>query len=500
MRYSKFIVLIVLSIITGFCSSEGLERKNVPFFSNDKLYELIDNNDFEIKKIVMAGTENYTETLYNDGKVLRTNKWVSRKGISVSYYLQYDVEDIKSFLKYAVDQGFFRLNDKLNYGHIVCDGGHSFYEIRIGDYFVRVGGENPGSASKVYSKINSKYYTLRPKKIDPPDQEIISDGMSDESIFSTKIEYKKIQKKENGLSFDFNFLLKEIPNKDYKDYKVELQFITDECMNIVGESKYVFDDFQELEEKNIVVELNPVDNYHYGTIFCYLKLLGENDELMEEFYTDLMYFISNEHVFFTYDLSPLNIDKYFNYGRDPEEFNESEYKACSFRKNYVDDLHGCISLERLLDSKSVQYHDFSKINYMMSPIEGSSKFCLADSTLDIFVGIVDPAMVSYNLQCITSGNLLSKSRDLNYTVKNGVVNETVSLNFTDNTKEGDDGYIVVVMTAFDEMNRPIMSKTKYMYYWKERTVVIDCDMYNSREYFFKLLLDKIEKGSSDSSH
>lgn len=486
MRYFKFIVLIALLIITGFCSFKVLERKN----ANDKLYEFIDNNDFEIKKIVMEGTKNYTETLYNDGKVLRTNKWVSRKGISLSYYLQYDVEDIKSFLKYAVDQGFFRLNDKLNYGHIVCDGGHSFYEIRIGDYFVRVGGENPGLASKIYGRVNSKYHTLRPKKIDPPDHEIISDGMSYESIFSTKIGYKKIQKKENGLSFDFNFLLKEIPNKDYK---VELQFITDECMNIVGESKYVFDDFQELEEKNIVVELNPVDNYHYGTIFCYLKLLGENDELMEEFYTDLMYFISNEHVFFTYDLSPLNIDKYFNYGRDPEEFNESEYKACSFRKNYVDDLHGCISLERLLDSKSVQYHDFSKIRYMMFPREDSFIYYLSDSTLDIFVRIVDPAVTSYNLQCFSSGNLLIEQKDFNFTVKNGVAAEITSLNFINNIKEGDDGYIEVVITAFDEMNRPLMSKSKYMYYRKEEVIVINCDKSDSREYYFKVLLEKKEK-------
>lgn len=140
-----FIVLIVVI----------LSRKQINLARS---YDLIDKGDYEIK-IILDEIE-YKMEIYIDskGNALRTYTGHNPEIPDKNGY--YPVSEVKEFLKYAVKKNIFSMNDQMS-AKKMLDGSCVYFEIRIGDKFVRAGGYVPMAVSKNFQKIYTRFKELQ---------------------------------------------------------------------------------------------------------------------------------------------------------------------------------------------------------------------------------------------------------------------------------------------------------------------------------------------------
>lgn len=139
-----FIVLIVVI----------LSRKQINLARS---YDLIDKGDYEMKYRI---DENFKMEIYIDskGNALRTYTGHNPEIPDKNGY--YPVSEVKEFLKYAVKKNIFSMNDQMSAKKIL-DGASVYFEIRIGDKFVRAGGYMPMIVSKNFQKIYTRFKELQ---------------------------------------------------------------------------------------------------------------------------------------------------------------------------------------------------------------------------------------------------------------------------------------------------------------------------------------------------
>lgn len=126
-------------------------------YLSNKLYQYIDDEDFSIEYSYGFGEKSAIETIDTTGKL----KIYDTTNLEPTTY-EHDlpIEDVKEFLRYAVDEKFYKLDDKVDYKGIVHDGGSGYFTFVFGKKHYRIGGENPSDKSKRYALISRKYYEI----------------------------------------------------------------------------------------------------------------------------------------------------------------------------------------------------------------------------------------------------------------------------------------------------------------------------------------------------